>query len=200
MLVLKFVFSVHSVFISAVGLGLALLFFWGFAVDDSSAWHVGLVHIDLFLFGLVPFLAAVQLNFSRMWVWQSLALCTVIALFGIVLMLGWWIGGAPTGFRDERMVPLTAMFVCGGVGRGLLDQFDPLYCGHCWEVGHAEETFRRHCSRLAGWVWVVLLSPAVTLSFLQSPSQSPFQSLSQSQLLSPGRVSLSPASGLRSSG
>ena len=114
MLVLKFVFSVHSVFISAVGLGLALLFFGGFAVDDSSAWHVGLVHIDLFLFGLVPFLAAVQLNFSRMWVWQSLALCTVIALFGIVLMLGWWIGGAPTGFRDERMVPLTAMFVCAG--------------------------------------------------------------------------------------
>ena len=113
MVVLKLVFSV---FLSAVGLGLALLFFGGFAIDDSPAWHVGLVHIDLFLFGLVPFLAAVQLESSRMRVWQSLALCTVIALFGIVLMLGWWIGGPPTGFRDERIVGLTAMFVCAGSG------------------------------------------------------------------------------------
>ena len=110
-MVLKLVFSV---FLSAVGLGLALLFVGGFAIDDSPAWHVGLVHIDLFLFGLVPFLAAVQLEPSRMWIWQSLALCTVIALFGIVLMLGWWIGGPPTGFRDERIVALTAMFVCAG--------------------------------------------------------------------------------------
>ena len=111
MLVLKLEFSV---FLSAVGLGLALLFFGGFAMDDSPAWHVGLVHIDLFLFVLVPFLTAVQLAPSRMWVWRSLELCTVIALFGIVLMLGWWIGGPPTGFRDERMVPLTGMFFCAG--------------------------------------------------------------------------------------
>ena len=113
MLVLKLVFSV---FLSAVGLGFALLFLGGFAIYDSPAWHVGLVHIDLFLFGLVPFLAAVQLESSRMLVWQSLALCTVVALFGIVLMLGWWIGGPPTGFRDERIVALTAMFVCAGSG------------------------------------------------------------------------------------
>ncbi len=111
MLALKFL---SSVFLSAVGLGLALLFLGGFAIDDSPAWHVGLVHIDLFLFGLMPFLTAVQLESSRMWVWRSLALCTVIALFGIVLMLGWWIGGPPTGFRDERIVALTVMFVCAG--------------------------------------------------------------------------------------
>ena len=113
MLVLKLTFSV---FILAVGLGFALLFVGGFAIDDSPAWHVGLVHVDLFLFVLAPFLAAVQLEPSRMWGWRFLAVCTVIALFGIVLMLGWWIGGPPTGFRDERIVTLTAMFVCAGSG------------------------------------------------------------------------------------
>ena len=113
MLFPKLIFAVS---IPAVGLGFALLFAGGFTLDDSPAWRVALVHIDLFLFLLVPFLAAVQLESPRMWSWRSLAVCTVIALFGIVLMLGWWTGGPPTGFRDERTVPLTTMFVCAGSG------------------------------------------------------------------------------------
>ena len=60
-----------------------------------------------------------------------------------------------------------------GIGWGLLDQFDPLYCGNCWETGYAEETFCGHCSRLAarvsGWPLThppLLRQPAVRLALI----------------------------------
>lgn len=108
MLVLKLSISV---FLAAVGLGLALQFLGGFRVTTSPDWHVVLVYVDLLLFGIGPFLTAVQLEPSRLRVWQVLTLGTVIASLAGVIFLGWWVGGSPAGFRDERIVPLTAMFV-----------------------------------------------------------------------------------------
>ena len=111
MLVLKLSISV---FLTAMGLGLALQFLGGFRVATSPGWHLVLVYIDLLLFGLMPFLTAVQLGPSRLRVWQVLALGTVVASLAGVAFLGWWVSGSPAGFRDERIVPLTAMFVVAG--------------------------------------------------------------------------------------
>ena len=106
-----------SVFLVAVGLGLALQFVGGFEVTDSPGWRVILVYVDLLLFALMPFLTAVQLEQSRMRIWQLLALGAAIGALACVVYLGWWVGGPPAGFRDERIVPLTAMFVVvGSVG------------------------------------------------------------------------------------
>ena len=111
-----------SVFLVAVGLGLALQFFGGFRVDESPEWHVGLVYMDVFLFGLVPFLTAAGSGPSRMEGCQSAALGAVVVSLAMVLMFAWVFGGPPTGFRDERIVPLTAMFVCtGSVGVCLIN-------------------------------------------------------------------------------
>ena len=108
MLVLKLSIAV---FLAAMGLGLTLQFLGGFRVTTSPGWHLVLVYVDLLLFGLGPFLTAVQLGPSRLRVWQVLAFGTVVASLAGVVVLGWWVSGAPAGFRDERIVPLTAMFV-----------------------------------------------------------------------------------------
>ena len=121
MLVLKLSISV---FLAAMGLGLALQFLGGFRVTTSPGWHLVLVYVDLLLFGLMPFLTAVQLGPShltdvplgpsRSRVWQVLALGTVVASLAGVVFLSWWVSGSPAGFRDERIVPLTNMFVVTG--------------------------------------------------------------------------------------
>ena len=109
MLVLKLSIAV---FLAAMGLGLALQFLGGFRITTPPGWHLVLVYADLLLFGLMPLLTAVQLEPSRLRVvWQVLALGTVIASLAGVMFLGWWVSGSPAGFRDERIVPLTAMFV-----------------------------------------------------------------------------------------